>query len=79
MSKGYSLRVAKYLEEGDPEHIGVQLGRYCLENDISSTQIAAQLGVTKMTIYNWFSGRPVRKLDHVAAIKALLGLETAVE
>lgn len=79
MSKGYSLRVAKYLEQGDPENIGVQLGRYCLKHDISSSQIAAQLGVTKMTIYNWFSGRPVRKPDHIAAIKALLGLEAAVE
>lgn len=77
--RGYTLRIAKQIEEGDPDNLGVQLGRFCLDNDIPVLSIADRLGVTKVTIYNWFAGGTIRNPSHVAAVRAVLGLETAVD
>lgn len=79
MPQGYSIRTAKLIEEGDPDNLGVQLGKYCLENDISAVDVAAALGVTKVTIYHWFAGGRIRHDTHTEAVRRYLGLEAAVE
>lgn len=70
--RGYSLRLVKANQAADPENIGVKLGRYCIANDIPVTTIAVKLGVTRMTIYNWFTGVGVPNKDKVRKIEKLL-------
>lgn len=53
---GYSIRVAKAIQEADGDLLGVQLGRACLARDISAIDAAEALGVTRQTIYHWFLG-----------------------
>jgi hypothetical protein len=70
--RGYSFRLVKANQAADPKHIGVRLGRYCITNDIPVTTIAIKLGVTRMTIYNWFTGVGVPNKDKVRKIEKLL-------
>lgn len=53
---GYSIRVAEAIREADGDMLGVQLGRACLARDISVSQVATALGVTRQTVYFWFTG-----------------------
>lgn len=54
--RGYSKRIIDVNAKADTTNLGVLLGRYCIGRDISAVEIAAKIGVSKMTIYRWFTG-----------------------
>jgi hypothetical protein len=54
--RGYSIRIAEGIKEADINSLGVQLGRACLARDIPVATVAADLGVTRQTVYQWFLG-----------------------
>jgi transcriptional regulator with XRE-family HTH domain len=54
--RGYSLDVAEAIWNGDKSRLGVRLGSICLERRLPVVQVARALGVTRQTIYNWFTG-----------------------
>lgn len=54
--RGYSIRVAEAIQGADPSLLGVQLGRACLARDISVSEAAKGLNVTRQTVYHWFLG-----------------------
>jgi hypothetical protein len=70
--RGYSYRLVKANKAADSKHIGVKLGRYCIINDIPVIQIAQQFSVSRMTVYNWFSGIVMPHKATVAKIEKLL-------
>jgi len=55
--RGYSYRLVEANQAADSELIGVQLGRWCIANDISVEKIARRFHVSRMTIYSWFIGK----------------------
>lgn len=55
-SRGYTWRLVHANKKADGRHPGVKLGRFCIERDISVRDIAEQFGVSRMTIYKWFTG-----------------------
>jgi transcriptional regulator with XRE-family HTH domain len=57
MTLGYSIHAADSIRTADPNKIGVALGRKCLDHGIPAAQVAADLGVSRQTVYNWFFGR----------------------
>jgi hypothetical protein len=61
MTRPYSEQFLLSLTQADPNQIGVQLGRLCVEADIPATYIAAALSVTRMTVYSWFRGQDIRR------------------
>jgi predicted transcriptional regulator len=71
-SRGYSHQLVKAIIAGDSAHVGVQLGRMCIENNISVREISQTLGVSRMTVYQWFSGRFMPRPAHVEKIHELL-------
>lgn len=73
MSHGYSMSLVFANKKADVQHPGVALGRFCIERDIPVSQIAGELGVSRATVYNWFSGyvRPSR--EHLEAIERFKG------
>lgn len=71
-SRGYSHNLVKLLESADPNLIGVQLGRMCIENDISVRDVATELGVSRMTVYHWFAGRFTPRGECVRRVEKLL-------
>ena len=42
-----------------PKSLGNQLGRWAIHLDFPVTKIAYALGVTRQTVYNWFTGTEV--------------------
>jgi DNA-binding transcriptional regulator YiaG len=55
--RGYSARIVRANELADPKNIGVLLGRLCIKKEFPVADVAEHLGVSRMTVYNWFSGR----------------------
>lgn len=57
MSLGYSLKLRDMNSRASGAKLGVRLGRACIANDVPASVVANALGVTRQTVYNWFSGR----------------------
>jgi len=55
--RGYSKRVVYINSKSITASLGVRLGRHCIQNDVSVAYISKKLGVSRMTVYNWFAGR----------------------
>jgi len=56
MTYGYSQSLVRANKNASIKSLGVALGRACIRANISVSQIAQDLGVSRMTIYNWFKG-----------------------
>ena len=56
MSYGYSLRLIERNSQANEKKLGVRLGRVCIEHKIPVAIVANKFGVTRQTVYNWFSG-----------------------
>ena len=73
MSHGYSMSLVYANKKADIKNPGVALGRFCIDNNIPVVQVSEGLGVSRMTVYNWFSGSFVPSEGHTAAIKRFIG------
>lgn len=72
MSYGYSQRLVDRNKEADTKSLGVALGRVCIKKNVPVTSVAEALGVTRATIYNWFSGLCRPNAKYYAAIQKLM-------
>lgn len=59
MSHGYSQSLVQANKAASARLLGVALGRHCIKQDISVTDIADKFGVSRATVYNWFKGERV--------------------
>lgn len=57
MRYGYSVQLAAAIQQGDAQHLGVRLGLVCLEKSFPVAKVASRLGVSRQTVYNWFTGK----------------------
>lgn len=73
-SRGYSYAFVKEIKEGDASHIGVQLGLYCIEQNIPVHEVSKALGVSRHAIYTWFRGKFTPRPAQVEKIKAFMGV-----
>lgn len=55
-NKGYSRKFVIANRQADPFHVGVCLGRVCIERDIPIQDVAEYLDVARQTVYSWFLG-----------------------
>jgi transcriptional regulator with XRE-family HTH domain len=69
---GYTYRIRKLNRSADKKNIGVRLGRHCIDQNISVSELMGLLGVSKQTIYNWFIGASDPLNIMVATIKQFL-------
>ena len=77
MSYGYSQRLVAANEKADSALEGVRLGRFCIKHDIPVSVVAKALGVSRMTVYNWFSGVTAPKTSKLPTIKKFIETITA--
>lgn len=56
MSYGYSQRIIEANNSAPKDLLGVALGRVCIAKDVPVAEVAGTIGVSRETIYNWFSG-----------------------
>ena len=72
MSTGYSLRLRDLNTKADQRKLGVRLGKACIEHNIPVTVVAERMGVTRATVYNWFSGASAPHPSTVTVIESYL-------
>jgi predicted transcriptional regulator len=72
MSYGYSTRLVKANQTADKRLLGVRLGKMCIREEISVSSIAEELGVSRQTIYNWFSGTSSPTGDTAEKVEAFI-------
>lgn len=70
--RGYSLRLVDAIKAANPRHPGVRLGKYCIAKGIPVNQIAKRFGVSRMTMYTWFTGTGVPRKDKIKLIEELI-------
>ena len=58
---GYSQKILELVEKGDQDQLGVRFAKFCIAHNLSVVTVAKQLGVTRMTLYRWFSGSNINK------------------
>lgn len=56
MAYGYSQGLIERNRQASDRKLGVRLGRACIEHQVPVTIVASEFGVTRQTVYNWFSG-----------------------
>jgi transcriptional regulator with XRE-family HTH domain len=56
-NKGYSRKFVDANIKADPFHVGVQLGRICIQRDIPVQDVAEYLNVSRQSVYLWFLGK----------------------
>lgn len=69
---GYSLQVVNRNKAAHASHIGVKLGRYCIQNSVPVDTVASIFTVSNATVYNWFSGVCSPRAIHKAMILKFL-------
>ena len=72
--RGYSTRIIDANDRASADSLGVQLGRYCISRDISAIEVAEYFGVSKMTIYKWFTGQSTPRQSYRDRIAAMLNV-----
>ena len=70
--RGYSLILVKANRDADSKHIGVRLGKWCIRMNIPVSEVAQQFGVSRLTVYSWFTGTSRPRKDKVDQIEKLL-------
>jgi hypothetical protein len=61
VARPYSEKFLLELTKADPNSLGVQLGRLCIDSNIPATYVAFALEVSRVTVYSWFRGQGVRE------------------
>jgi len=72
MSHGYSVKLVQLNKLADKKKLGVILGKECIRTSISVSQVAKIIGVSRMTVYNWFTGLHNPQEVYEPAIQGLL-------
>ena len=70
--RGYSLNLVLANRSADPKHIGVRLGRACIALKMPVSDIAKTFGVSRMTVYSWFTGISMPRKDKIEQIEKFL-------
>ena len=71
-NRGYTSRIIKANLEASTESPGVVLGRYCISKEIPVNDVSSHLGVSRMTIYKWFTGDWMPRKKQADKIFAIL-------
>lgn len=72
--RGYSTRIIVANERAlsDTDSLGVLLGNYCISREISAAEVAEYFGVSKMTIYKWFTAKCTPRKQYQERISIFL-------
>jgi len=79
MSRSYGQKFLLGLHKCEGDGLGVTLARSCVGANLPAKYVALALGVSRMTVYNWFRNKPVcdKYKLRVEALIALIKQDTA--
>lgn len=55
-SRGYTVRLLREVEALDPTAVPTRFAKMCIERDIPVSDVAQKFGVTRASVYAWFTG-----------------------
>lgn len=70
--RGYSTSVQEKINNPNATGLGVELGRLCLLHGYSVEEVAGFFKVSRMTAYNWITGRHKPSKHLTERIQALV-------
>ena len=69
MPRTYSEKFLIAMHKGNPRRIGVTLAKSCVKANLPAMYVAVALNVSRMSLYSWFRGRPIReKNEHIVEV-----------
>ena len=71
--RSYGDKFLLQLKVSDPNRLGVQLGRLCIDANLPALYVSKVLEVSKTTIYAWFRGQYIRE-ENRKTIEAFMNL-----
>jgi transcriptional regulator with XRE-family HTH domain len=71
VTRGYTTLFVRKVEEADQSLPVIQFARLCIDRELPIVSIALRLGVTRATVYNWFTGKATPRARHIEAIRKL--------
>ena len=79
MSRTYSEAFLIELHKANPHRAGIALALACVNANLPAKYVASALEVTRMTIFSWFRGKPLRhkNLIKVETLTDLIESDTA--
>ena len=69
--RGYTPKIIELVKNGDSDQLGVKFAKFCIAKKLSIEKVSKELGVTRMTLYRWFTGSNIRK-ENRDAIKQFM-------
>ena len=60
MPRTYSQEFINQVKQQDPNESGIALAQACVGANLPAKYVAVALKVTRMTVYSWFLGKPIR-------------------
>ena len=72
MSRSYSEAFLIELHQANPNRAGTALALACVKANLPAKYVSMTLEVTRMTVFSWFRGQPIRH-------KNLLKVETLTD
>ena len=67
MSRTYSQEFVNEVKKQDPNKPGIALAQACVNANLPAKYVAVALKVTRMTLYSWFRGKPIRDKNRMIA------------
>lgn len=71
-ARGYDTTVAHKVLGLTPSTAVVELGQFCVRNNVPVAYVAQRLSVSRATVYSWFLGRSTARSRAEADAAALL-------
>lgn len=71
-ARGYSSLFLTKVAEGDSQLPANQFARVCIDRNLSVAEIARRLGVTRATVYNWFTGKSSPRPNQQVKMRRLM-------
>lgn len=72
MAYGYNTSLIDKNKNANGRTLGVRLGRLCIRRRIPVSLVSDVVGVTRQTVYNWFTGRSEPSDKYTLAIKTFI-------
>ena len=70
--RGYSQSVVAAVEAAVPALLVTQFAKLCSARRVSAIEVAQSFGVSRATVYNWFTGVFAPKPQHIEKMREAL-------
>jgi hypothetical protein len=56
-TRGYSTLFVRKVDEANQNELAIRFAQACIKREMPMISVASAMGVTRATVYNWFTGK----------------------